>query len=85
METCGDRDFEFKHYVEAVERIGKLTEELEQDRSIEWLGHIEGQLGIIKVHVKSKQPVPVILLSYDNAGALRTVRLDDKGRIVVSP
>lgn len=30
-------------------------------------------------------PKPVILVSYDNAGKLRTVRLDDKGRIMVSP
>ncbi len=56
---------------------------LKLDAANEWLGHIEGQLGIIKVHTNPNKAV--ILTSYDSAGALRTVRLDTKGRVVVSP
>jgi len=65
-------------------RESKRAEDRHEE-TIQWLSNIEGQLGIIKVHVKSKQPLPVILLSYDSAGKLRTVRLDDKGRVIASP
>ena len=42
-------------------------------------------MAIVADRVSGKNPRMVILTSYDSASKLRTVRLDEKGRLVVSP